>query len=203
MLNKLCVLELNKNWFPITLKTPKKVFESFSSGNLMGLHMDWDLDAIAAEDFSNPTELSPLKWEDWIKLPVRPWDLAIRTPKMEIRIPSIVICSKFSEIPNKPPKLSKKNIMLRDGYTCQFTGKEYNKSELNIDHIIPRSRGGCNSWENLVTCHRSINTKKANKTPVEAGLQLVRQPKRPSATTLFFADKMHDPKWEIFMKHLN
>jgi 5-methylcytosine-specific restriction endonuclease McrA len=203
MLNKLCILELNKNWFPITLKTPKKVFESFSSGNLLGLHMDWENSDVENEDFSTPTELTPLKWEDWIQLPVRDFDMAIRTPKMEIRIPSIVICTKFSEIPNKPPKLSKKNIMLRDGYTCQYDGKTYPKSELNIDHVIPRSRGGRNDWDNLVTCHRRINTNKANRTPAEAGLALIRKPKMPTATSIFFADKMTDPKWKMFMNYLN
>tara|TARA_R110000787_G_scaffold336_9_gene1325 strand:+ start:28177 stop:28785 length:609 start_codon:yes stop_codon:yes gene_type:complete len=202
-MNKLVILELNKNWFPITLKTPKKVFESFSTGNLLGLHMDWSEEDIENDDFSNPTELSPLGWDDWIKLPVRDTDLSIRTSTLEIRVPNIVICSKFSSIPNNPPKMSKRNIMARDNMTCQFTGVQYAKKDLNIDHVIPKSRGGGNTWENLVTCHTSINTYKSNQTPKEAGLELIRPPKRPSPSSLFFADKMKDPKWAMFMKHLN
>ncbi len=203
LLNKLCVLELNKNWFPVTLKTPKKVFENFCTGNLLALDISYDLEDIANEDYSNPIDMTPMKWEDWIKLPIRDYDLSIRTARSEIRIPNIVICAAYNKIPDTTPKLSKKNIMLRDGYICQFSGRTYPKNELNIDHVVPRSRGGQNTWENLVTCHKSINTKKANKTPKEAGLSLVRTPRRPSTASLFFADKFRDPKWNIFLKHLD
>lgn len=203
ILNKLCVLELNKSWFPITLKTPKKVFENFASGNLLALNMDWAAEDVAAENFSNPTVLQPMSWDEWIKLPVRDYDLSINTSTMEIRVPNIVICAKFNKIPNKAPKLSKKNIMLRDNFTCQFTGVQYPKNELNIDHVIPKSRGGQNSWENLVTCHKSINTQKADRTPREAGLSLIVAPRRPTPSALFFADKMKDPKWGPFMNSMN
>jgi 5-methylcytosine-specific restriction endonuclease McrA len=202
MLNKLCVLELNKSWFPISLKTPKKVFENFSTGNFMGLHMDWSEEDLAKEDYSNPIDLQAVKWDDWLKLPVRPFDLSIRTTQFEIRIPSIVICSTFNKIPNRSPKLSKRNIMMRDNYTCQFTGKQLDKNQLNIDHIVPRSKGGKNTWENLVTCHKDINTKKRDRTPSEAGLSLIRTPVRPTSSALFFADKFRDPKWEMFLGHL-
>lgn len=203
MLNKLCVLELNKNWFPISLKTPKKVFENFSTGNFLGLHMDWTAEDIENEDYSNPIDLQAVKWEDWLKLPIRPFDMSIRTTNYEIRIPNIVICSSYSKIPNKAPKLSKRNIMARDNFTCQFSGKVYDKKELNIDHIIPRSKGGKNTWENLVTCHKDINTQKRDRTPSEAGLTLLRTPVRPTSSALFFADKIKDPKWEMFLKNMN
>lgn len=203
VLNKLCVLELNKNWFPISLKTPKKVFENFSTGNFMGLHMDWSEEDLKNEDYSNPTELIPLNWEDWIKLPVRDFDLSIRTPSMEIRVPNIVICSVYDKLPTTEPKYSKKNIFLRDGNVCQYSGIQYPSSELNVDHVIPKSRGGTNDWENLVTCHKPINFRKGDKTPQEAGLSLIRKPKKPTASSLFFAQRVKDPKWEMFMKHLN
>ena len=203
ILNKLCVLELNANWFPITLKTPKKVFENFSSGNLIGLDITYSDEDIEAENYDTPLDMSPLKWDDWIKLPVRDYDFSIRTSKMEIRIPNIVICANFRDIPNQSPKLSKRNIMLRDNYTCQFTGQKYPKNELNIDHLTPKSKGGKNTWENLVTCHKKINTRKGDLSLNEAGLSLIKKPRQPSTSGLFFADKVRDPKWEIFMKHLN
>lgn len=202
MLNKLCVLELNKSWFPISLKTPKKVFENFSTGNFLGLHMDWSAEDIANDDFSNPTDLQAIKWEDWLNLPVRDFDMCIRTANLEIRIPSIVICANFNKIPNKAPKLSKRNIMMRDNFTCQFTGKPYDKNQLNIDHVIPKSKGGRNTWENLVTCHKDVNTKKRDRLPQEAGLSLIRKPICPTSSALFFADKNKDPKWEMFLKNI-
>lgn len=203
ILNKLVVLELNKNWFPVTLKTPKKVFENFCTGNLMALNMSYSDVDVENEDYSRPTDLTPMKWEDWIKLPVRDYDLSIRTAKAEIRVPNIVICTNYNRIPDITPKLSKKNVMLRDNYVCQFSGVQYTPNELNIDHIVPRSRGGKNTWENLVTCHKNINTRKGDRTPDEAGLKLIRQPKKPTMSSLFFADKMKDPKWQMFLKHLD
>lgn len=179
------------------------MFENFCTGNLMALDMSYLPEDIADDDFSNPVELNPVKWEDWIKLPVRDYDLSIRTAKTEIRVPSIVICTNYNRIPEITPKLSKKNVMLRDNYTCQFSGVQYPPNELNIDHVIPRSKGGPNTWENLVTCHKSINTKKGDKTLKEVGLKLIRSPRKPTTSSLYFSDKMRDPKWSMFLKHLN
>lgn len=200
ILQKPCILELNKSWMPISLKTPKSTLINLSNGNLQALHIDWASEDIEREDFTNPTEIRPVSWDEWITLPVRDYDLSIRTVNGEIRVPNIVVCSMYNKIPNIAPKISKKNIMLRDNYTCQFTGKSYDKKELNIDHVIPKSRGGKNTWENLVTCHRGINTKKGNKTPEEAGLQLIRKPFKPTTFSLFLNSKLRDPKWDMFLK---
>lgn len=202
-LNKLCILELNKSWMPIGLKTPKKVFENFSTGNFLGLHMDWAAEDIESGDFSNPIDIRPVKWEEWLTLPVRSYDMSLRTPNFEIRIPNIIICSTYNRIPNISPKLTKKNIMLRDGYTCQFTGVQYDKKDLNIDHVIPKSKGGKSTWDNLVTSHKDVNTRKRDRTPEAAGLKLIRKPFKPTSSALFFTDKFKDPKWEMFLKHLN
>lgn len=203
MLNKLCVLELNKNWFPITIKTPYVVFKNFCTGNLLGLDMEFSDEDIENHNYEHPTKLVPVDWDDWVNLPIRDYDMVINTPRTQIRVPNIVICSTYNKIPDKSPKLSKRNVMLRDKMTCQFTGRQYPPSELNIDHIIPRSKGGKNTWENLVTCYKAINTRKGDKTLKESGLKLIRQPKQPTISNIFFAGKVKDPRWGIFLKQLN
>jgi 5-methylcytosine-specific restriction endonuclease McrA len=74
---------------------------------------------------------------------------------------------------------SPKGVFKRDQYICQYSGKSYPKHLLNIDHILPTSRGGKSSWENCVTCFWEINSAKGNKTPEEAGLTLIRKPTAP------------------------
>lgn len=200
ILNKLCVLELNKSWHPISLKTPKSTMVNFCTGNLQALDLEWSEDDVEQGNFSNPLNLTPVKWEDWINLPIRDYDFSIKTVGGDIRVPNIVICSEYNKVPSFSPKLSKKNIMLRDNFTCQFSGVEYDKKELNIDHVIPKSKGGKNTWENLVTCHKSVNTKKGNKTPEECGFFLIRKPYKPTTISLFLNSKFRDPKWEMFLK---
>ena len=73
--------------------------------------------------------------------------------------------------------LSRKNILLRDRNTCQFCGHTFTASELTLDHIMPRSRGGHSSWENLVACCYQCNNSKGDRTPEEAGLRLIRRPR--------------------------
>ena len=76
------------------------------------------------------------------------------------------------------------NIYLRDDYTCQYTGIKYPPSELTLDHVHPQSRGGKSNWTNMVACHKDVNFKKADRTPKEAGLRLLREPYAPSAWEL-------------------
>ena len=67
----------------------------------------------------------------------------------------------------------------RDGFTCQYDGQQYPTEDLTFDHVLPRSRGGRTSWENIVTCCVECNKTKADRTPAEAGMHLLRQPRKP------------------------
>jgi 5-methylcytosine-specific restriction endonuclease McrA len=109
-------------------------------------------------------------------------DRVIRTVSSSFPMPSIVRLTVFVRVPYKSIILNRKNILLRDGSRCQYCGK--GDTPLTIDHIVPRSKGGENSWENLITaCHR-CNAKKGNKTPREASMQPLKQPTR--LTSLMF-----------------
>ncbi|MCH8556495.1 MAG: HNH endonuclease [Balneolia bacterium] len=101
----------------------------------------------------------------------------IRTISTEFDYPSVIRLRKYARIPYKFIVLSRKNVMKRDGMKCQYckSGRD-----LTIDHVIPKSRGGADSWENLVTACNKCNNKKGNKTPREANMPLLSKPYRPS-----------------------
>ncbi|MBC7328719.1 HNH endonuclease [bacterium] len=102
----------------------------------------------------------------------------IRTPQGAIRVPSVIRLKYHIKRPVPELKLTRKNILARDNYTCQYCGQK--GGELTIDHVIPKKLGGKTDWDNLVCCCKRCNAKKKDKTPQQAGMHLLRQPKRPS-----------------------
>ncbi len=101
----------------------------------------------------------------------------VRSARMTIRIPSVIRLTEFRRIPHQKRALSRKNILLRDRYTCQFCGRVHPAHELTLDHVIPRSRGGHTDWDNLVACCHTCNNLKGDRLPEEAELKLLRPPR--------------------------
>ena len=93
------------------------------------------------------------------------------------RVPSVIRLVAYRHIPQQSRALSRKNILLRDRNTCQFCGRVFPSSELTLDHVVPRSRGGRSNWENLVACCYRCNNSKGDRTPEEAGFKLARRPR--------------------------
>jgi 5-methylcytosine-specific restriction endonuclease McrA len=101
----------------------------------------------------------------------------IHSAQVAIRIPSVIRLLEFRRIPYQTRALSRKNVLLRDRYTCQFCGRVLPAHELTLDHVIPRSRGGYTDWDNLVACCHRCNNLKGDRLPEEAGLRLLRPPR--------------------------
>ena len=101
----------------------------------------------------------------------------IRSAQAAVPVPSVIRLLEYRRIPMQTRALSRKNIMLRDRYTCQYCIKTFSANELTLDHVMPRSRRGGTTWENLVACCNPCNNRKGNRTPDEAGMRLARQPK--------------------------
>jgi 5-methylcytosine-specific restriction endonuclease McrA len=101
----------------------------------------------------------------------------LRSARREIPVPSVIRLLEYRRMPHQTRALSRKNILMRDRYTCQYCHRTLNSSELTLDHVIPRSRRGETSWENLVACCHPCNNRKGNRTPEEAGMPLMRPPK--------------------------
>lgn len=105
----------------------------------------------------------------------------VRTVTRTFRVPAVIRLIKFiRQIYRREVPFSRKNILTRDSYTCQYCGREFSPGELTIDHIIPKVQSGSNEWTNVVACCRACNMRKGGRTPRQAGMQLVRKPFKPT-----------------------
>jgi len=189
ILHKNIVLVLNRNWQAIATTTPAQAFGQMASDAATGLDVqgqDW---------------MVPVKWSAWRDLPVRDDDFSIGTARGPMRVPTVIVLCRYAKVPMHMPKLCAKNIWLRDGGVCQYTGQMLAPGEGDIDHIVPQSRGGATSWENCVLSARKVNNKKAARTPKEAGLQLLKQPimPKPVPVTATLKNVYQISDWEPFL----
>src|SRR5215470_4698227 len=139
------VLVLNRVFQAVQVTSVRKAFSLFYKGHVRAVLPDY----------------STYEWENWCDIPVQPHDEVVQTSSMAIRLP------------RQEVKFSRHNIYIRDGNRCQYCGHKFPSSELSLDHVIPLSRGGTSSWENIVCSCLKCNVKKGNRTPAEAGLKLV------------------------------
>jgi 5-methylcytosine-specific restriction endonuclease McrA len=184
------VLVLNRNWQAIGVKTPAETIGMLMTDAATALNVD----------FNN---MYPVKWADWIKLPISDNDLVINTVNRSFKVPKIIVLCKFDKVPKRRPKFSAKNIWIREKGICAYSGKKLSPNEGNIDHLIPKSRGGQTTWENCVLAHKEINAKKGNKTPEEAGLKLLITPEPPKElpVTFFIKNRYKIQEWNFFLHH--
>ena len=101
--------------------------------------------------------------------------------------PTVIRLRQFVRVPFRPLPLTRRNVFHRDGHRCQYCG--CSSERLSIDHILPRSRGGPHSWDNVTTACLRCNVHKGNRTPREAGMLLARPPRRPLSGPLFEAQR--------------
>ncbi len=96
-------------------------------------------------------------------------------------MPTVIVAANYDKVPLRRPRFGARGIWERDGGICQYTGRKLSPNEGNIDHVVPRSRGGKTSWDNCFLAHREVNSRQANRLPDEAGLHLRKQPAAPPA----------------------
>ncbi len=124
--------------------------------------------------------------------------LFLHTPSTRIPVPSVIRLKRLVRRgPSRVP-LNRRNVLRRDRYTCQYCGRQ--GGDLTVDHVLPKSRGGKSTWENLVAACRACNLKKGDRTPEEAGMRLLKPPRAPKAP-LFLADLKEIPEaWKPFLQ---
>jgi 5-methylcytosine-specific restriction endonuclease McrA len=189
-INKTTVLVLNRNWQAIDVKSPADALSMMYTDNATGL------------DILGKDHMIPYRWKDWVNLPFDSDCDYIKTINGGIKIPKIIVLCNFDKVPIKRPKFSSTGIWNRDNGICQYTGRKLSKNEGNVDHVIPKSRGGRSNWDNCVLSHKDINAKKANRTPEEAGLKLLKKPTTPKHLPISFyiKNKHNIPEWDMFLK---
>lgn len=140
--------------------------------------------------------LSLWPWQETIKAVVldrvrilAEYDDVVSSPSARLRIPSVVVLKDYVR-PRRRVAFTRFNLFLRDEFCCQYCGARH---DLTFDHVVPRSRGGVTSWENVVAACSACNLKKANRSLRNSGLKLRRTPRRPTAEEMHAAGRRFPP----------
>ncbi|MBC2603065.1 HNH endonuclease [Puniceicoccus vermicola] len=164
------ILVLNRVWQPVNIVGVRRAVALLFQDNAQVIN-------------PNQGNYEMLSAEEWVERsmthPPRADEPSIRSVRLDLRLPQILLLREFDRVPVQDTKLNRRNIFERDQYRCQYCGEIFPEAKLNLDHVIPRDRGGRTSWENLVTSCIECNSRKANRLPHQAGLVLRRQPLRP------------------------
>ncbi|MFT5525996.1 MAG: 5-methylcytosine-specific restriction endonuclease McrA [Pirellulaceae bacterium] len=190
------VLVLNRHYLPVQVVPVRRAFVMLYSETAEVI--DIEEGVFANYDFETWCELSHFRFEEQLVGEEIDW---IRTVNFSIQIPRVIRLLAFDRTPKHTLRFNRSNILARDDHRCQYCGRTPPSSQLSLDHVIPRSRGGETNWENIVCSCVPCNTKKGGRTPKEAQMPLLNQPKRPHHNPLLL-QKLNNPKylsWKTFL----
>ncbi|MDP4625220.1 MAG: HNH endonuclease [Akkermansiaceae bacterium] len=181
------VLVLNRHWLPISTVTPADAFCHMVAGTADAIRISSDA-------------MATVKWDVWRSLPVGE-ARSIGTKDGRVLVPTVVVLNRYDGLPMCRPSFGFRALWARDGGRCQYSGRQLAIQEADIDHIMPRSRGGGDSWENCVISDRIINRRKGARTPTEAKLRLIRKPTvpRPVPVTHTIENTYDINDWDTFL----
>jgi len=160
------VLILNRSWMAVNVASVKRAMNLLYIGAARAVH---------------PEDFSLYDFDDWCMLSHSlNGGRYVQTPTFRVRIPDVLLLHVFNDFVRREVRFSRMSIFERDQFTCQYCSKRLPKSQLTIDHVLPVSRGGGDSWENLVLACFHCNVRKGDRTPEEAHMPLLRHPAKPS-----------------------
>jgi 5-methylcytosine-specific restriction endonuclease McrA len=179
------VLVLTRSYLPIHVTSARRAFALIYQGTARALGADYQ-----AFDF-----------EAWSHQSVADED-SVGTSRGPILVPRVIVLRHYDRIPRRYVRFSRINIFARDAFTCQYCAEHLARSDLNLDHVVPRSLGGKSTWENVVCCCVDCNRQKGGRTPVQAGLKLLRTPRKPRWTPFasFMLSKIRHEEWRPFLR---
>ena len=162
------VLVLNRLWQAVNVCSARRAFNLLYEGHAQVVDADADRNYLT-HDF-----------ESWCDLSRRaPESVMLRGVSLQVRVPRIIVLLLFDRLPKKQVKFTRHNIFERDHDTCQYCGRVFDRPDLNLDHVIPRDKGGLTTWDNVVCSCIRCNTRKGNKLAHEVNMVLIRKPKCP------------------------
>jgi 5-methylcytosine-specific restriction endonuclease McrA len=161
------VLVLNRSFLPVHITSVRRAF------SLLYQDIAHVVDAeYRTFDFASWSDLSAsLQGDDTIGLVNR-----------VVRVPRVILLLVYDRVPRRQVRFSRFNIYSRDRNTCQYCGQRFARSDLNLDHVVPRSQGGLSRWENVVCSCHGCNRRKGGRTPEQSGMRLLRAARRPEWT---------------------
>ena len=150
----------------------------------------------ATYDFTSWTEVSQYRRQ--FQPAAHEW---VRTVRFEIAVPRVIRLLTYDRLPKTRVRLNRRNLFARDASRCQYCGRKFRSSELSIDHVVPRSRGGRTTWTNVVCACMACNVRKGGRTPDEAGMHLVQKPVQPrfSPVITLHASSERYRSWKQFL----
>jgi 5-methylcytosine-specific restriction endonuclease McrA len=179
------VLVLNNLYQAVQITGIRRAFRLFYAGRARAVAPDF-----SCYDFDN-----------WCDLPADADEMLIHTPTQAIRVPRVIQLVHYDRVPHRGVRFTRRNVFHRDRGRCQYCGKLFAQRELNLDHVVPLSRGGKSSWTNVVTACIACNSKKGNRLPIEAGMKLVRKPVKPAGHPVLrtgWMGPVHE-EWKSFL----
>ncbi len=187
------VLVLNRLWQPVNTCTAKRAVGLVFLGHAQIVHRDED-DSYSTHD----------AWS-WLGVSERIGANAaanlLHSVSRRFAVPEIIVLSLYDRLPKKDVKFNRHNVFVRDRHTCQYCGKLFETRDLNLDHVIPRDKGGRTTWENVVTSCIRCNSRKANKLPHEARMFPLHTPRPPRWRPFHSSVRQNAPhaSWKDFL----
>lgn len=178
------VLVVNRSYLPIHLTSARRAFTLIYRGTARALDRNYQT----------------FDFESWRRLDVNGDDV-VGTGSGPIRVPRVIVLQAYDRLPRRYVRFSRVNVFARDGFTCQYCARSLPRSGLNLDHVVPRALGGRSTWENVVCSCVDCNRRKGGRTPQQAGLRLLRRPRKPSSspfTSLLLAEVRYE-EWRPFL----
>ena len=160
------VLVLNRSFLPVHITSVRRAFSLLYQGIACAVNEQY----------------RTFDFESWADLSVSVHDDSIGLVNRVVRVPRVILLVAYDRLPRRQVRFSRFNIYGRDRNTCQYCGKKFARSELNLDHVVPRSQGGLSRWENVVCSCHVCNRRKGGQTPEQASMRLLRPPRRPEWT---------------------
>ncbi len=160
------VLVLNRSYFPVHITSVRRAFSLLYQGIAKAVDQHY----------------RTFDYESWSALSATVHDETIGLIGRAIRVPRVILLVSYDRVPRRQVRFSRFNVFARDKNTCQYCGRRFSRSELNLDHVIPRSQGGLSTWANIVCSCLRCNRVKGGRRPEEAGMRLIKKPVQPEWT---------------------
>lgn len=187
------VLVLNRLWQAVNIVGAQRAFSLLLQDHAQVIHTgDGSLQVMNVGEWLELSELdAPEAHEAYVQ-----------TVRLRVRVPKVLLLRSYDKLPMQEVRFTRENLFERDHYRCQYCGDHFAGHELNMDHVIPRAKGGRTSWENIVTSCISCNTRKANRLPHQASMHLIKKPERPRWRPFISSliDQEYDSDWDHFIK---
>lgn len=194
------VLVLNRHYLAVHVINVRRAFCLLVRDLAEVIHIEDG--QYANYDFQSWQEISELKAQFRHEHGRDPHDEWIRAVNFEIQVPRVIRLLFYDRVPNQTVRFNRRNLFARDVNMCQYCGQKFPTTDLSLDHVIPRSRGGEASWENIVCACIACNVRKGGRTPKEAGMSLIRKPAKPKRSPLL-SIKLGNPKYASWRTFLN